>query len=174
MNSLKQEDTTVYSCIGSLDWIVTVFFLGWLSYVNRKDIFALFVRFMPYNWVKKICSNHNLVNWSLRNVKYKTDQELYGNEDYHVLPEEFWKNKAGDCEDYAIFSNDILKSHKYNSKMYVHELTNNTWHAITIATLNNKTYYIFDLGNLIDMEGDTFENIIKRYTGRDECIEFMG
>lgn len=38
-----------------------------------------------------------------------TDEELFGQPDYWQTPEEFLKRRAGDCEDYALFSQAILQ-----------------------------------------------------------------
>lgn len=161
--------------MSGIDWVITICFLSWLSYLNRKDIFALFIRFMPYTRVKRICSTHELVNWALHAIKYETDQELYGKEDYPALPEEFWKNKAGDCEDYAFFASDILSSHGYSAKSFAYECGSGKWHAVAIATKDNKIYYVFDLNNLIDIEATDLWDAIEKYTGnsKDKISEYI-
>ena len=142
------------------DWIIAIFFLSWLSYVNRKDIFTLFVRFLPYNWVKRVCSTYELVDWALRDIKYKA-----GKEGHLASPEEFWKNKAGDYEDYAFFVADILSYHGYSAKSLAYECGSVKCHTVAIVTKDNKIYYIFDLGNLIDIEATDFQNAIEKYIG---------
>ncbi|MDL2279585.1 transglutaminase-like cysteine peptidase, partial [Desulfovibrio sp. OttesenSCG-928-G11] len=42
------------------------------------------------------------INGFFNNFPSRSDQELYGREDYWATPEEFMANRAGDCEDYAV------------------------------------------------------------------------
>lgn len=45
-----------------------------------------------------------------KNFEFVEDQKLFGVEDYWQSPEEFLKRRKGDCEDYALFTDYILKS----------------------------------------------------------------
>ena len=42
-------------------------------------------------------------------IVFKEDQQLFGTEDYWQQPEEFLNRGAGDCEDYALLAQEILK-----------------------------------------------------------------
>lgn len=59
--------------------------------------------------VLHIFSPEELSQWLKKNIKFKEDPDLFGKEDYWQSPEEFMARKAGDCEDYAVFSQSILK-----------------------------------------------------------------
>lgn len=42
------------------------------------------------------------INGFFNNFSSKSDQDIYGTEEYWATPEEFLEHKGGDCEDYAI------------------------------------------------------------------------
>jgi hypothetical protein len=46
-----------------------------------------------------------LASWMSFHIKYKSDPELYGHEDYWASKWETYQNRAGDCEDKAYFFN---------------------------------------------------------------------
>lgn len=46
-----------------------------------------------------------------KNFHFKEDQKLFSQEDHWQSPEEIWNRKAGDCEDYAIFAQYVLRKH---------------------------------------------------------------
>lgn len=49
--------------------------------------------------LEKLKTVNTFINHS---IKYRSDKDLYGVVDYWATPEEILKNKAGDCEDFAI------------------------------------------------------------------------
>lgn len=50
-----------------------------------------------------------LINSEINKYEYKSDKDLYGKQDHWAKPSDFFKNKAGDCEDYAIAKYALLK-----------------------------------------------------------------
>ena len=50
-----------------------------------------------------------LADFLHQTMTLKTDEELFGTADYWQKPEEFLARRAGDCEDYALFAQAILK-----------------------------------------------------------------
>ncbi len=50
-----------------------------------------------------------IINSEINKYEYKTDLELYKKNDHWAKPSEFFKNKGGDCEDYAIAKYALLK-----------------------------------------------------------------
>lgn len=45
-----------------------------------------------------------------KNFDFVFDEDLFSTTDYWQSPEEFWENKKGDCEDYAVFSKAVLEN----------------------------------------------------------------
>jgi len=50
------------------------------------------------------CKNIQDIREFLRGCRGVSDQELFGKEDYWQPPEEFEKHKAGDCEDFSLWT----------------------------------------------------------------------
>ena len=50
------------------------------------------------------CASINDIRAFLAGCKYVSDKELFGKEDYWQPPDEFEKNKKGDCEDFALWT----------------------------------------------------------------------
>ena len=91
------------------------------------------------------------------NFRFTDDESLFGTEDYWQSPEEFWRLRAGDCEDYALLAQYVLTRLGYES--YVVSLYDDQLYAHTIAVfrdengfqvMNEDRLYEFDSGNLED------------------------
>lgn len=65
--------------------------------------------------VQNIKTPKELSKFLKKNFKFVSDQKLFGVEDYWQTPEEFWKNKKGDCEDYALFTKAVLEKLGYEA-----------------------------------------------------------
>jgi len=50
------------------------------------------------------CGNREDIRQFLRSCRYVDDRELFGKEDYWQPPEEFEKRRAGDCEDFSLWT----------------------------------------------------------------------
>ncbi|MCT7908985.1 MULTISPECIES: transglutaminase-like cysteine peptidase [Arcobacteraceae] len=65
-------------------------------------------RFIALNKMLEKIKNENIqtklekVNDFFNNVKYNSDQKIYGTSDYWATPNEFLARDEGDCEDYVI------------------------------------------------------------------------
>ncbi|HTL47462.1 MAG TPA: transglutaminase-like domain-containing protein [Verrucomicrobiae bacterium] len=57
----------------------------------------------------KLSTPEDLAKYMWRNFRYENDQSNFGKAEYWQSPEEFMENKAGDCEDFALFASEILK-----------------------------------------------------------------
>lgn len=82
---------------------------------NNKNNFQETLRLEAFNKLIKNNKNKSLVyklvavNTFFNQMKYKTDIELWGKNDYWAKPLEFLKKGAGDCEDYALAKLYALK-----------------------------------------------------------------
>ncbi len=50
-----------------------------------------------------------VLKWVSDNIEYRSDFQLYSTLEYWATPEETFKKKAGDCEDFAILDLYLLK-----------------------------------------------------------------
>lgn len=72
----------------------------------------------------------NFVNTWVNGIKYKSDQEVYGVNDYWATLYEFVGKNAGDCEDYTIAKYYILKElggRPKETQIYLCNLQRQTW-----------------------------------------------
>lgn len=90
-------------------------------------------------------SEYEIINQKVNAFPYKTDLELYNKQDYWATPEEFFRNGAGDCEDFVIAKHFLLKD-KTDAKMLIVRLrTTNEIHAV----LDVKGYILDNRTNAI-------------------------
>jgi len=69
--------------------------------------------------LKKQCSSVEEVQRFLRRCKYVSDEKQFGKEDYWMPPEEFEKAKAGDCDDFALWTWRQFLGMGYNARYVV-------------------------------------------------------
>lgn len=71
---------------------------------------------LPLNQVlRDIQTPQELTALLKKEFKFRSDEELFGITDYWQAPEEFWKSKSGDCEDFALFAQRWLLLQKQES-----------------------------------------------------------
>jgi hypothetical protein len=100
-------------------------------------------------------------NYMKNSFDFKDDYEIFNKSDYWQSPEEFLKNKKGDCEDYAIFSNYFLNKIGYNSFIISFYGLNNFAHTVTIYEENNK-FNAFNEDRLYKYQSDTIEETLTK------------
>lgn len=57
----------------------------------------------------------DLQKFMRKHLRYQTDQDIYGQADYWQEPEEMLRNGVGDCEDFALFAQEMLRRMGYNA-----------------------------------------------------------
>lgn len=103
-------------------------------------------------WIK---TPKELSKFMKKNFKFVFDEKLFGSIDYWQSPEEFWTNRKGDCEDYALFSKAILEKLGYKASVvslygadgYAHTVTVFEDHG-TFNVMNEDRLYRFQSSNL--------------------------
>jgi len=92
------------------------------------------------------------VNRFFNQWPYKTDQEVYGVEDYWATPREFIE-KSGDCEDYAISKYYALRELGVPAALLrvaaVKDTIRNLGHAVLIVFMDGDAYVLDNLTNLV-------------------------
>jgi hypothetical protein len=59
--------------------------------------------------LSKLNSPEDIAKYMWRNFRFENDQSHFGKEEHWQTPEEFMENRAGDCEDFALFASELLK-----------------------------------------------------------------
>lgn len=110
-------------------------------------------RFFIIPLILTIILGNNIINtpkeyarWLWNNIFYRSDKKIYGINDYWQTPEETLKLGTGDCEDYAILSQFILKKLGYKEVyiIVIAEKKKKSTHAVCVFKEHDKTYSVFD------------------------------
>jgi len=145
----------------------TVGILGWfLSLIIDRNIARVLGR-LSYEQLKWLSFCPYLVHKALKNIEYITDMELYSKDDYWAAPRDTWHKKAGDCEDYALLSIDLLKPYRYDYWLVVFRPEDTYVHVIAVVTRNYKKYYLFDISEatLKKIKTNTSGKAIANFVG---------
>ncbi|MBI4115463.1 MAG: transglutaminase-like cysteine peptidase [Candidatus Omnitrophica bacterium] len=90
---------------------------------------------------------------------YVEDQTLFGQDEYWQSPEEMLERKQGDCEDYALFAEAILKKNGYRTFIFSVYWEDDA-HTVAVFEKEGK-WGIFDLDDLRYLKGDSIEDLGK-------------
>ncbi len=89
------------------------------------------------------------INGFFNSISSQQDKDFYGKKEYWATPEEFMRNKRGDCEDYAIAKYFALQYFTWPKKdlwlVFLHDKVNIGGHAILVAQLETKTFVLDNL-----------------------------
>jgi len=69
-------------------------------------------------WLHNLKSPEQLQNF-IRNCAYVSDLEQFGEIEYYQTPDEFFRNRKGDCEDFAYFSAYVFLRKRWAFKAWV-------------------------------------------------------
>ncbi len=103
------------------------------------------------------------------NYKYVLDEK----EEYWESPDEFYLTKSGDCEDFAMFTNYLLKHklHLFSKVFLIHWKGKEEGHALTVFKYK-KQYYLFDLQYIIQtQQTNIIKAILNVYPDIDNIFE---
>lgn len=112
--------------------ILTFFMISLLSFLltnfcesKNKEIISFKEKIKTLNTPEK------LIKYTSKNFKYCSDKKQFNFTEYWQTPQQLFKNKKGDCEDFAIFNSYVLNQHKYETKiLIIEDLDTNEGHAI--------------------------------------------
>lgn len=102
---------------------------------------------------------HNLCS---KVITYKTDEELYGVDDYWATPDETLAKRAGDCEDLAILQWSALADMGYPHNLFAMVVCDNIaeagMHAFLVANASGTNYILDNLRSDVytDTESTTY------------------
>jgi len=114
-----------------------------------------------------------MFSWVAKNIKYTSDLELYGKQEYWANPKEIFDNKAGDCEDFVILGLYFLRKYfNVDGKLVIgiRKDNPNSGHAwIEIG----EDYIEADTGNLMDKDEVDFYYSIHSKLDYAEVMELI-
>lgn len=83
-------------------------------------------------------SPQEVAKFMKKNFEFIEDKKLFGVEDYWQSPEEFLGRQKGDCEDYALFTDYLLKSSGFESWIISFYDQTGYGHTVTFFKVNGK------------------------------------
>lgn len=108
----------------------------------------------------QLSSPRAIADYLWKNFLFEDDQRLFGKEDYWQTPEEFFSNKKGDCEDFAIFANDLLKSQGVQS-FILNIYGGKEGHTICVFKQNGR-YQAIDGSDFKPMDAASLNELITK------------
>ena len=103
----------------------------------------------------------DLVKFMKKNFTFTEDPDLFGQVDYWQSPEEFLKKRAGDCEDYALFSQHMLKQLGLESHVISFYGKNGFAHTITVFK-DKGVYNVINEDRLYKYKAKSLEEALSR------------
>ena len=101
-----------------------------------------------------------LGNWLKDNFTYQAEEK---GKDYWKSPQETVKDKGGDCEDFGLLVQKILKDFGYKTYLIVMYNDTKTGHAICVFQEYDGTYSFFDNQYYYNVEKETMQDIFDIY-----------
>ncbi len=95
-----------------------------------------------------------------RNFRFESDQSQFGREEHWQSPEEFLNNGKGDCEDFALFAQKILKMNGIKSFM-LNIYSPRFAHTVCVFMENGK-YNIIDGSKVIRFEASSLNGLLEK------------
>ncbi|GEM_PF-4768041 len=95
-----------------------------------------------------------------QNIRFVEDRALFQDEDYWQSPEELWKRKAGDCEDFAVFTQFVLR--KINIGSDIVSVYGIRGYAHTVVVFKQDGLYnVFNDGRLYMLRAKSLEDVLS-------------
>lgn len=103
----------------------------------------------PLDEVAHLCSTpEQLAAFLKRHILFQEDVRLFNRLDYWQEPEEFLARGAGDCEDYALFSEEVLR--RQGREVFVLSLYGPEGYAHTVCVFQeNGRYHVLNQDRVI-------------------------
>ena len=103
----------------------------------------------------------DLAKFMKENFRFVEDARLFRQEDYWQSPEEFWKRRAGDCEDYALFSQYVLSLQGKESFVVSFYDATGYGHTVTLV-LDEGRYDVMNEDRFYRYRAGTIEEALTR------------
>lgn len=123
--------------------VVRFFVVILLTCMMAATAFALPDRILSFsNLVPQLDTSEAIADYLWKNFIFEKDQRLYGKSDYWQSPEEFLKTGKGDCEDFAIFAQALLR--RNGIAAFLLSLHGHGYAHTVCVFLQNGVYHVLD------------------------------
>ncbi len=115
------------------------------------------------NIAQKIQTPRSLEKFMKKDLRYVSDRTQFGKDEHWQTPEEMLSNKKGDCEDYALFAQEILKRMGYRT-LILSVYWNRDAHTV-VAFESEGRWNLFNLSELREIKADSLQmlaNAVER------------
>ena len=109
------------------------------------------------NIASQLQSPEDIAHYMWRHFLFESDQNQFGENEHWQSPEEFMQTGKGDCEDFAIFANEILKL-KGKKSFLLNVYGNRFAHTVCVFEENGK-YNVIDGSRVIRFEAESLDKL---------------
>lgn len=118
--------------------------------------------------IKMLDTPFKAIGWVWRHKKYIPDKRVA---DEWISPQEFFRRKGGDCEDWALFFNACLRHTEYKGYILCF-YTKKTGHAVYLIPKGNKQWESIDTYGYMTHEGQ-ITDFIKDWSGFKDWTQYV-
>ena len=115
--------------------------------------------------VARAATPNDVVGLMRKEFSFVEDARLFGTADYWQKPEELWRRKSGDCEDFALFAQYALARHGIESYVVSFYGINHYAHTVTVFKQNGK-YNVINQDRLYDCRAPSLEAALSHINPR--------
>lgn len=114
----------------------------------------------PAGAIQRLSTPRELARFLAKNFDFVEDQKLFGLIDHWQTPEQFWQRRAGDCEDYALFSKRVLE--RMGREAWVISFYGEGGFAHTVTLFKEKGFYnVMNEDRLHEFRAKTIEEALS-------------
>ena len=111
--------------------------------------------------ILQITGPESLTGFMQKEFRFQEDENLFHEEDHWQSPEEFWQKKSGDCEDYALFAQYVLKKLGYEVQVVSFYDEFGSGHTVALYQ-DHGAYNIIDKDQLLFYKTKTIEESVTQ------------
>ncbi|MBI3306315.1 MAG: transglutaminase-like cysteine peptidase [Candidatus Omnitrophica bacterium] len=102
-----------------------------------------------------------IARYMWRNFQFESDQTNFGKEEYWQTAQEFLQNRRGDCEDFAIFANEMLKLNGVSS--FILNIYGSGGFAHTVCVFKeNGRYSVIDGTQVLHFKSKSITDLMSK------------
>lgn len=108
----------------------------------------------------RISSPDKIANYLWKNFKFESDRSIFGQEDYWQTPNEFLSRGKGDCEDFAVFAQYLLKQRGISS-FILNIYGRGEGHTVCVFKENGK-YQAIDGTKVFQVDANSLQELSEK------------
>lgn len=110
------------------------------------------------NFAPQLDTPEAIADYLWKNFVFEKDQRLYGKSDYWQSPEEFLKTRKGDCEDFAIFAQALLRRNGISS--FLLSIYGRGYAHTVCVFLQNGVYHMMDGSQIVHTKTSNLKGLM--------------